>query len=204
MVALRTLLIVKLLTLWNYIRDTTNALYEKCFNFFYYIKDYLHGHHDTWLFIPGHTVPVSLSNLYNMVHVNWIYDNFDKSLTLGGVDNIDTHSTFSWLSAKIRVIHFDNPDSAYDYDIDDFLQNFTVHTKQNIAPSLYEVFLCWCTHTKHWFKTNDIIEFHIIDDMADEIIVSLDDVTRSLTIRNNKIFVHTISRENQRGAENVD
>ncbi len=204
MASLKTLLIVKLLTLWNYIRDITNALREKFFNFFYYMKDYFHGHHDTWLFIPGHTVPLSLSNLYNMVHVNWIYDNFDNILTIGGVENIDTNCSFSWLSAKIRVIHFDNPDSAYDYDIDDFLQKFRVRTKHDIAPSLYEVFLCWCTYTKHWFKTNDIIEFHIIDDMADEIVLSLDDVTKSLAIRNNKLYVHAILRENQEGIEAVD
>jgi hypothetical protein len=158
------------------------------------MADYFYGHHDTWLFIPGHTAPLSLSNLYNMVHANWIYNNFDTTLTLGGVQDCNMHASFSWLSAKIRVIHFDKPDEAYDYDIDDFLSKFHVHTTSDISPSFYEVFLCWCTHSKHWFKTNDIIEFHIIDDMADEVVISLDDTERFLVIRNKKLYIETRNR----------
>jgi hypothetical protein len=136
-----------------------------------------------------------------MVHVNWIYDNFNTTLTLGEArdKNHNIHASFSWLSAKIRVIHFDKPDEAYDYDIDDFLSKFRVHTNSDISPSLYEVFLCWCTHTKHWFKTNDIIEFHIIDDIADDIVISLDDTERFLAIRNNKLYIETRNRGATRG-----
>jgi hypothetical protein len=197
MASFKTQLLVKLLTLWNYLRETAQSAWNKAVNFFYYMTDYFHGHHDTWLFIPGHTVPLSLNNLYNMVHVNWIYDNFDTTLTLGGVQGKehDTHASFSWLSAKIRVIHFDKPDEAYDYDIDDFLSKFRVHTTSDIAPTFYEVFLCWCTYSKHWFKTNDIIEFHIIDDMADEVVISLDDTSRILAIRNKKLYIETRNRE---------
>jgi hypothetical protein len=201
MASFKTLLLVKLLTIWNYLQETTHSAWEKAVNFFYYMMDYFHGHHDTWLFIPGHTVPLSLNNLYNMVHVNWIYNNFDTSLKLGGVQDHEICAAVSWLSAKIRVIHFDKPDEAYDYDIDDFLSKLRVHTISDITPTFYEVFLCWCTHTKHWFKTNDIIEFHIIDDMADELVIGLDDMSRILTIRNKKLYVETKSRQAEERAD---
>ena len=199
MASFKTLLLVKLLTLWNYLWETVQQIWNKTVNFFYYITDYFHGHHDKWVFIPGHTVPLSLNNLYNMVHINWIYDNSDVSLTLGSTQEHEICAGFSWLSTKIRVIHFDKPDEAYDYDIDDFLSKFRIHTTSDITPTFYEVFLCWCTHTKHWFKTNDIIEFHIIDDMADEIVISLDDTTRNLTIRNNKLYATTKNGQSEDG-----
>jgi hypothetical protein len=204
MVSFKTLIFVKLLTLWNYLQDTVNQIYNKAINFFYYLKDYLCGHHDIWLFIPGHTIPLALNSLYNIVHVNWIYNNFDTTLTLGGAEEHDTRASFSWLSAKIRIIHFDKPDESYEYDIDDFLGKFSIHTISDITPSFYEIFLCWCTHTKHWFKTNDIIEFHVIDDMADEVVLSLDDTTRCLTIRNKKLYITTKHKQAEEGTGSED
>lgn len=201
MASFKTLLLVKLLTLWNYLWETAQQTWNKTINFVYYITDYFHGHHDKWVFIPGHTVPLSLNNLYNMVHINWIYDNSDVSLTLGSTQEHEICAGVSWLSAKIRVIHFDKSDEAYDYDIDDFLSKFRIHTTSDIIPTFYEVFLCWCTHTKHWFKTNDIIEFHIIDDMADEVVISLDDTRYNLTIRNNKLYATTKNDQSEDGID---
>ena len=48
--------------------------------------------------------------------------------------------------------------------------------------------MCWCTYTRHWFKRDDIVEFHIIDTMGDEIILNLEKHNNSLSIKNNKIY----------------
>jgi hypothetical protein len=55
--------------------------------------------------------------------------------------------------------------------------------------------MCWCASTKHWFSPDDIIEFHIIDDMGEDIILNLDEHNESLLIKHNKISVVIHSEE---------
>ena len=107
------------------------------------MNNYYKGYHDIWLFIPGHTVPLSLSNLNNAVNVNWIYDNYDSSLIFGANNTEEllnyedlplTSSKISWLSSKIRII---NSKKHVDYDIDTFIQKFRLRTLNNVVPSLY-------------------------------------------------------------------
>jgi hypothetical protein len=186
----RVFFIVKLMTIWNSLCEFYNNTTEKCQNFYYYIRDYIYGHHDMWLFIPGHSFPLSMSNLNNMIHVNWIYDNYDNTLTLGTTEDADLiNCKFSWLSAKIRIYHTESENEGVEYIIDDFIEKFSVHTLENRVPTLYMIFMCWCASTKHWFKPHDRVEFHIIDDMGEEQILSIDDHNESLTIRRNKIYV---------------
>jgi hypothetical protein len=188
MASWKTVCIVKMMLLWNYMREVINSTYDKCYNFYDYLKDYFYGHHDTWVFIPGHTNPLSISNLYNLVHANWTYDNFDNSLSLLVPDNVTlTTYRFSWLSAKIRI--FKTETKGYEYDIDDFLERFSLKTTDEIVPSLYMVFMCWCVYTKHWYSASDHIEFQVIDDTGEEIILNIEDHNDSLCIRKNKIIV---------------
>ena len=78
-----------MMTLWNYICDSyNNSVRERCYNLYYYLEDYYRGHHDTWLFVPGYTFPLSLSNISNTIRVNWLYDNSSKSLRLGTNSNL--------------------------------------------------------------------------------------------------------------------
>lgn len=179
---------------------------EKIKNLYSYLNNYYKGYHDVWLFIPGHSIPVILGNLNNIVKVNWIYDNFDTSLIFGVNHNVElsncedlplTSCKLSWLSSKIRVI---NSKNHVDYDIDSFIQKFRVKTVNNVAPSLYVLFICWCTHTRHWFKRDDTIEFHIIDSMGEDIIINLEKYNNSLSIKNNKIYVNII--EGDKDAKN--
>ena len=185
-----TYFIVKMMTIWNYLTALYVNMKDKCQNMYYYLKDYFHGHHDMWLFVPGHTFPLSLSNLNNMINVSWIYDNYDNALTLStDNDNDSVRCKFSWLSAKIQVVDPHKPDEAIEYEIDDFVEKFTVCTKSNIPPSLYMIFMCWCAYTKHWFKMEDNIEFHIIDDMGEEICLNIHDDDNSIIIKRNKLYV---------------
>jgi hypothetical protein len=188
MASWQTIFLVKMMTLWNYLTALYTSLSQRCSNFYNYIKDYAHGHHDMWLFVPGHTFPLSLANLSNSISVNWIYDNYDNSLSLATDDSVQiNHYRFSWLSAKIQVKHSNGP--RFQYEIDNFIENFVVHTVHDVPPSLYIVFMCWCAHTKHWFRANDVIEFHIIDDMAEERILTLDGYDEAFIIKRNKIYL---------------
>lgn len=204
MASWKTLFIVKLMTLWNFLSELYINVKDKTQDFYYYLKDYFNGHHDMWLFIPGHTFPLSMSNLYNMVHVNWIYDNIDNDLTLGINDDIDLlHCKFSWLSAKIRIIQSHTENDAIEYTIDDFIEKFSVHTLENRVPTLYMIFMCWCAYSKHWFKPDDKVEFHIIDDMGEEQCLSIDDHNDSLTIKRNKIYVVIHTNEDDISIKNI-
>lgn len=191
MVSYKAIFIIKMMTLWNFINDFYKNTKENCHNIYEYISDYISGYHDTWLFVSGHTIPISLNNLYNMIHVDWIYNNSSKSLRLNIEEkNKLIYYKFAWLSAKIRVI---NSNSSIEYNIDNFIEKFSLGTTNQIVPSLYIIFMCWCAYTKHWFCPDDIIEFHIIDNMGDELILNLEENNESLCIKLNKIclIIHT-------------
>ena len=79
----KTFFIVKSITLYNYMTELYTTTTEKLKNLYSYLNNYYKGYHDIWLFIPGHTIPLSLNNLNNAVKVNWIYDNYDSSLIFG-------------------------------------------------------------------------------------------------------------------------
>ena len=197
----KTFFIVKSVTLYNYVTELCSTTAEKIKNLYSYLNNYYKGYHDIWLFIPGHTVPLSLSNLNNAVNVNWIYDNYDSSLIFGANNTEEilnyqdlplTSSKISWLSSKIRII---NSKKHVDYDIDTFIQKFRLRTLNNVVPSLYVLFMCWCANTKYWFKRDDTIEFHIIDSMGEEIVLNLEKHNNSLSIKNNKIYASVTDKD---------
>lgn len=185
MASWKTLCIVKLITLWNYIYSIYNNTVTKCQNICFYLQNYFEGYHDTWLFIPGHTFPLSLSNLNNTIQTDWIYDNFDNTLNINtNKDDEQINCKLSWLSAKIRITN-----SEMEYDLDEFIEKFSINTIVNTPPSLYLFFMSWCIYTKQWFKLDDDIEFHIIDDMGEQIILNLYDHNNSLSIKRNKLYI---------------
>lgn len=194
MVSYKIFCIIKIMSFWNYFRELMYSIYNRCYNFYDYLRDYFYGQHDIWVFIPDHTLPLSINNLYNLVGVNWTYDNFNTSLTLNDSTNNLTKYKFAWLSSNIRI--YNSEDNMCEYNIDDFLDIFSIITTEDIVPSLYIFFMCWCAHKKHWFKSDDIIEFHIINDMGEEIILNSNDHNNSLIIKNNKIVAVDTNEEN--------
>jgi hypothetical protein len=177
------------MTVWNYIFEMYQTTKRKCIGMYHHIKDYINGHHDMWIFIPGHSFPISLNNLNNTADINWVYDNSLNLFTLCSKTETDKYYKFSWLSAKIKVIDSTDSNEISEYDIDSFIESFAVNTKENIIPTLYLVFMCWCAHTKHWFKMDDRVEFHIIDDMGQDVVYNLDDHNNLLTVKLNKLCV---------------
>jgi hypothetical protein len=187
-----------MMTLWNYIFESYNLLLDKCERLYNYIKDYYYGHHDIWVFIPGHTFPLSLNNIYNSVDANWIYDNFTKSLSINMNSLNQVKCKFAWLSSKIVIEYSDKPGKGIEYNIDDFLEQFTLNTVDDITPTLYVIFTSWCAYNKHWFNSDDYVEFHVIDNNGDEIVLTMEDHNDSLVIKHNKIHIviHSDDKEN--------
>lgn len=196
MASYTTIAIVKLMTLWNYICMLYSNTKTSCKNMYSYIYDYFHGSHDVWVFIPGHTIPVSLSNLENTARVNWVYNNNNNTLTFSTDKITETSiSKISWLSAKIKIINKYDTDEIFTYEIDDFIEKFKVCTLTTIPPALYMVFLCWCAYSKNWFSHSSIVEFHIIDDMGDEHILSFKEHLANFTIKRNKLYITLDDKE---------
>jgi hypothetical protein len=154
------------------------------------MRDYTYGHHDKWAFIYGHTLPQSISNIHNRIHTNWIYDNYDNTLEYITNDNVIYDSKLSWLSAKIKITDSHNPEDTNTYEIDDFIEKFTVRATDDTFPSLYIVFLCWCVYTKYWFDHSSIIQFHIIDDMGEEHILTFKEHNFSFVNKRNKLYIN--------------
>lgn len=188
MVSFKLYIIVKLMTLWNNIKSKWLNIKCTLTNIKQYVNDYLDGYHDTWFFIPDHTLPLAISNLNNMVDIEWLYDNNQTILSLYSADNKRVPCKLSWLSAKLSIIPQDNPDVCIQYDIDDFIEKFVVVTYIDHSPSLYMIFLCWCIYKKHWFNLNDHIEFQIIDDMGEEISINLLEYY-NYNIKEQKIYI---------------
>lgn len=181
-----TVILVKMLTLWNYISHLYIKTTTLCKNFVSHTADFFYGHHDIWLFMSGHTIPVSLNNITNPISSTWIYDNNVNKLSIC-VDNDHIKCKLSWLSAKLRIS--DDDDESVEYNIDNFIENLVVETTDDIVPTLYMIYMCWCIHTKHWFSIDNKVEFHIIDDMGEDIILKIEDHNRCLGIRRNRIYV---------------
>jgi len=193
--SINALLIVKAIVLYNFLYEAFITVRDNYCEFYTYVYNNYKGHNNVWLFISGHTLPLSLNNLNNTVNPKWIYDNNNKSLIYSINRDVklykDTnihHKKYklAWLSAKLRIYVFTN--HYIEYNIDDFIQKFVIQT-HNIIPSLHVIFMCWCLYSKNWFKYNTMIEFHIIDDMGDEININLTDYNNSLVIINNKINI---------------
>ncbi len=203
MASFRTTVIVKLMTFWNFLNTFFNTIIDRISNFYEYIYDYIQGNNDIWLFIPNHTIPITLSNVSNLVEANWIYNTFYNTLGLNMISDDYVSCKFSWLSAKIKITDSIN-DKITEYYIDDFLENFTVITKENYIPSLYIIFMSWCAHNKYWFKADDNVEFEIIDDMGESIVLNIDENNFSLNIKHNKIYVVIDSLQSDLEVENSE
>jgi hypothetical protein len=60
--------------------------------------------------------------------------------------------------------------------------------------------MCWCIYTKQWFKYSSKVEFIIIDEMGEDIIINCNEHNKSLLIKQNKIYIESNS-ENEENLE---
>lgn len=189
MANLRLLFLIKAMTIWNWFRDFCINTTIRTTRFYEYLKAYFKNHHDTWLFIPGHTLPLPVNNLRNEVNGSWIYDNSDYTLTLCTDSPLTTSSKFSWLSASVRISDPLLDGVTTEYNIDTFLEQLRIMTDYEQCPTLSTLFLVWCAHNKHWFNNNCRVEIKAINEMGDEEILNIKATNTHLRIRrNNKIY----------------
>lgn len=165
---------IKFMTLWNNIHLLYNNTTHSCSRIFNYMKDYYYGYNDVWLFVTGHTFPISLNNVSNNIAISWVYDNYDNTLTFATSNNIKCK--ISWLSCIIKID--DNK-----YEIDDFIEKLSINMDRD-PPSLHVLFMSWCAYKKQWFNT-DNISFNVIDHMGNNTILNLNN---KFIIQNNKLY----------------
>lgn len=185
MASIKSFIFIKSIILWNKMTEYYKNIKNRFTDFYNYIHYYFKGDNHKWVIIPGHTLPISLNNIYNEVDSEWLYNNLSNTLFYMQKSEEDYKLfKFSWLSAKIVLILHGEQDKSY--DIDNFLNNFKLYTVKDKIPDLFTIFMIWCIHTKHWFKKNTYVEFHIIDDNGDERILYAENT--ELKIENNKIY----------------
>lgn len=176
------------MTVWNWLCDFCINTSIRTVRFYEYLKAYFKNHHDTWLFIPGHTLPLPVSNLHNEVNGSWIYDNSDYTLTYCTELSITQQCKVSWLSASVRITDPLFNGAITEYNIESFLEQLRIHTVGDVCPTLSTLFLIWCAHNKHWFNNNCRIEIKAINEMGDEEVLNINATNIRLHIRRNKIY----------------
>jgi len=151
-------LFIKLITYWNWIKQYTVDCILSITNVCRYIWNYKNS--SKWGFIEGYSIPMSLTHITNTVEIPWTYDS--STNTLRHIVT-DVKGKLSWLSARITVYEYEK---EYTYDIDPFIESFTVYS--TTAPSVMLIFMCWCVYTKKWFSRQSIAELSIITAMGEE------------------------------------
>jgi hypothetical protein len=188
MVSCKTRCLIQSIVLWNSCVSLYQNVTNRICNLFNYLQDYYYGHHDTWVFINGHTLPISLNHFYNKKKVSWIYDNYNTTLEHSSQHATKKYYKLSWLSAKILINEKDT-NQISEYDMDPFLESFLVKTTPEHPPTLSKVFHSWCAYKKHWFHTNTNIELHIIDHLGEDHVLDLVERNFDLFVRSDKIYV---------------
>jgi len=191
MASIKTLLIVKILTLWNYISELYKKFKNETIYFLTYLGNYFQGSHDIWVWLESSMYPISIDKVDNRVFIDWYYNNHTKLLDHYTKDNEnEVFCKCAWLSANVRIIDFNvSSEQAVEYNIDDFIEKFRIKTSTDKVPTLSTIFLSWCIHSKHWFSASSYVEFNIIDEMGETISINLDEHNESLEIKYNKICV---------------
>lgn len=190
MTSLKTYFIIKLMFIYNFLNDLYTHYKYKIQHFYEYLVDYYLGEHDIWVFMPDHTIPISVNNIYNSCKAVWVYNNGECMLSIFNDNPDKVIAKSSWLSAKLRITTVEK-DKYYhfEYDIDKFLEKFKVMTFIDVPPTLKTIYLTWCSYAKHWFPNNSFVEFMIIDNNGEEITININDNNECLEIKHNKIFI---------------
>ena len=173
--------------LWSWVTDTYQRIRTQLTDGYHYARVYYNGLTHTWVFIHGHSLPLPISHIKNKVNPTWIYSNH---LLTSVHQPADTICKLSWLSAKIIVVH---KDGETEYDIDSFLSAFRLYAHSNVAPSLTQLFLCWCAQTNQWFPADTIVQFHVFDHQGEEQILTLGVDNHCFVIRDQKVY-HQVAK----------
>ena len=171
----RSYFFTKALTLWNHCTETYRQSMQSMNRLYQYIQSY--RHHDTWVFIEGHTLPLPLSHIKSPVDASWTY----SAHCLTSVSSPSVAHRLAWLSAKVVIIH---PKEEKEMEMDTFLEKFRLCGP---APPLVTLFLCWCAETRIWVRPDCIVQFHVITSEGEEEMLSIRVDNNSLYLQDGKI-----------------
>ena len=172
--------LIKSITLWNTCSSYYTSFQQTLFHTYNDVNHYLNNHHTIWIFLLGHTLPLPRYCISNLPTNYWKYDQTTNQLCY--TTNATSYS-FSWLSVTLVVTH----QGTHEYDMDPFLESFSVHTDIYHPPTLYMVYMAWCAKHSLWFPKNSIITMRVIDHLGNDIILHLPTHNDSITIHYGKL-----------------
>jgi hypothetical protein len=178
----RAYFLTKGLSVCNHLTTWYHSAIESVKNLYTHMKSYWNGKTNQWVFMEGHTHPLPLSHVHNVVKPVWSYSSY--CLT-SNKDTVDSVCRLSWLSANIVIV-----DRYHEikYDMDEFIERFRLVTHKQHCPTLMTIFLCWCAEKRQWFRGECIVQFHVITHEGKEETLTLRADNQSLEIVDNKIY----------------
>jgi hypothetical protein len=176
-----------------------------CANYFSSVKQYMYHTYEhmkqcisnydysIWIFLSGHSLPLPLSVISNPAHYDWKYNTYTNQLIHTSTTAQEKY-VLSLLSAKL-VISYLTLGEKKEYDMDPFLETFSVYTNPQSSPTLQMIVLSWCAYHKLWFPADCLIHVEYFDHVGNFINVNLaDDPT--ILIQQHKLYI-TYSPSNQ-------
>ena len=178
-----TSIFIACITSWISINEWFHHLKNTCNSFYHYLTGYSSQYQ--WLLLPSREFPLvtPLRSITNTSVATWKYDSYHTILTYMK-DYPSIICKFSWLSVKIVIL---DGDIRNEYDMDAFLQQLRIHTIDDVCPQLNDLFIIWCIFIKHWFSPLCTIQYHIIDYMGEERILTLGGLDRMI-LYENKVY----------------
>jgi hypothetical protein len=179
------------------------SLFNKCANYFSSIKQYVYYKYEhmkqclsnydysLWIFLPGHSLPLPLSVISNPAN-HWKYDTRSNQLIHPGT--VNEKYVLSLLSAKLVIAELTNGEKK-EYDIDPFLETFSVYTTSSSPPTLHMIVMSWCAYHKLWFPADYHIHMEYFDHVGNFINVNLAS-NPTILIQQHKLYI-TYSPSNQ-------
>ena len=177
--------LIKSITLWNACTSYYTSFKQMLYRSYTDAKHYLHNDHATWIFLPGHTLPLPRSFISNLDTYSWQYNTSTNQLTHteDPKNSKDPKSySFSWLSVTLVVSY----QGTHEYDMDPFLESFRVHTDSH-PPTLHMVFMAWCAKHSLWFPENSNVMMRVIDHLGNDMTLKLPAHNDSITIHHGKL-----------------
>ena len=179
------------------------SLFNKCANYFSCVTQYMYHRYEhikqslsnydysIWIFLQGHSLPLPLSVISNPAN-DWQYDTRTNQLIYPGI--MQEKYVLSLLSVKLVIVSLAN-NKKKEYDMDPFLETFSVHTDLQSPPTLNMIVMAWCAYHKLWFSANCLMYLEYFDHLGNFINVNLA-TNPMILIQQHKLYI-TYSPSNQ-------
>jgi hypothetical protein len=164
-----------LLVSFNYFSDLISYYNQK-------IKELFELYNDTnrnkWVFFnENNQIVLPLNSIKNITNeTKWIY-NADTNKLINSESN--NKIKINWLSVELINyidINLQNPITEI-INLDKFFESFELYTDNNNPPSVFHLIYCIYIKNKKWYSSNDNIKLIIIDDMANDICLDINNDT---------------------------